>query len=200
MTKHLFNVRTIFALLAISSFVLSCKKLDPEPLPKAEFTYGVDGALVSFQNASVNFNKAVWDFGDGSQSELTFNTSHLYTANKTYQVTLTVSKDNNKDVIVKNVTVTGVKGSAVFYKGFSTNSGRNIDVYVDGTYGGTINGNYYFTGNPGCGNQNSATVQNLKEGNHSFTAKETSGLLPLSWSGTVTVVGGQCTGMGLTKN
>lgn len=57
--------------------------------PVAAFTVEVDGALAVFNNQSSEGTNFAWDFGDG-QSDDAFNTQHLYAAEGTYTVTLSV--------------------------------------------------------------------------------------------------------------
>lgn len=187
--------------LAVIMVLQSCKKDDPTPpAPKAEFSFGSSSnGTVAFTNLSLNHTSSDWSFGDGETSSLG-SPIHLFKENKTYQVSLTVSNGTQKDVIVKSVSVTGVKGTLLVYKKFSTDNTRNIEVSVDGVVVGVINGAYYFNSAPDCGNGYSATATNLSEGTHTVSAKETSGgLFAGSWTTTVNIKGGYCNSLGLTK-
>lgn len=194
MLKNLFIHACLISLLSVS--FTGCKSTDIQPLPKAEFTYSTssNGGIV-FNSVSTNSTSLFWDFGDLSVSTSPY-VSHTYSRNGSYQVSLTAKGSGGSDVIVKNVTVSNIKGSAVIYKGF--NRGKaNIDVSVDGTYYGIIIGSYFYSSPPNCGNSYSVTAMGLSEGLHSFTAKENSGPYYYNWSGTFRVVGGQCTVQGL---
>ncbi len=200
MMKHLLRTLFIFAVLP-SLFIVSCKKDDPIPSPKAEFTYEVqNNGFVRFNNQSVNHTKSIWNYGDGeSDNFLEYDTYHIHKFNKngTFQITLKVTKDNLQDVIVKSVSVNTVKGSLLVYKRFSTGYGKHIAVYVDGNYIGTINGNVYYTSSPSCGNTNSVTAEGLTEGTHTLEARENNGTG--YWKNTVNVSSGQCNSIGLTS-
>ena len=197
--KHFLRTLFIFAILP-SAFMLSCKKDDPIPSPKAEFTYDVqNNGFVRFSNKSLNNTKSIWNYGDGSGDVVKdYDSEHLrqFTRNGTYQITLKVTKDNLQDVIVKSISVNTVKGSLLVYKKFSTGYGKHIAVYVDGNYIGTINGNVYYSNSPSCGNSNSVTAEGLTDGTHTLEAKENSG--SGYWKSTVNVSGGLCNSIGLT--
>lgn len=182
----------------------ACKKTEiaptPDPKPKAEFSYyvGADGK-VGFTNLSLDATTYKWDFGD-FQTKNTSDKSlfiYQYSKNKNFQVSLTSTGKGGTDVVVKDVYISNVKGNLVVYKKFSTRD-RNINVYVDGSYYGAINGSFYYgTTPPSCDNQYSVTINGLSEGSHKVEAKET-GVLPYSWSYNVNVTGGICTSSGLT--
>lgn len=107
----LFQITLI--IFAISTSILSCKKDDPTPSPKAEFTFDIqNNGFVKFHNQSVNFTKSSWNYGDEeSDNVLDYDTDHVhrFTKNGTYQITLKVSNKNLQDVIVKSVYISSVK-------------------------------------------------------------------------------------------
>lgn len=79
-----------FALLQ----VVSCKKDDPAPEVIAGFSFQADAAnhkKITFTNASVNFTKLSWDFGDGSAASSEENPVHTYAADGNYTVKLTAT-------------------------------------------------------------------------------------------------------------
>ncbi|MDI9863507.1 hypothetical protein QM480_04180 [Flectobacillus sp. DC10W] len=121
MTKHFLRTLFIFAVLP-SLLILSCKKDDPIPSPKAEFTYEVqNNGFVRFNNQSVNNTKSIWNYGDGeSDNLLEYDTDHIhrFTRNGTSQITLKVTKDNLQDVIVKSISVNTVNGTLLVYRSF----------------------------------------------------------------------------------
>ena len=59
----------------------------------ADFSYIIDGKEVTFTNASTSATSYSWDFGDGSPLSTEENPVHLYDADGTYSVTLTVNGD-----------------------------------------------------------------------------------------------------------
>lgn len=190
-------MKKLLLLLLFAPFIfLSCSKEAPIPKPKAEFTFtiGTNGQ-VYFKNVSTDANSYNWEFGDfttSTEKELI----HTYTRNSTFQVSLTATGNGGTDVIVKSITVNNIKGSVVFYKGFSTGS-SNISISVDGTYQGALFGNRYYTSSPNCGDFYGVTVSNLSEGVHSFSGKELNGPNYYTWSGTFTITGGKCSSKGL---
>jgi hypothetical protein len=56
----------------------------------AAFSYNVNGATVSFNNASQNATTYSWNFGDGETST-SVNPTHTYQTNGSYTITLTAS-------------------------------------------------------------------------------------------------------------
>jgi PKD repeat protein len=58
--------------------------------PTASFTHNQSSLTFSFINTSTNGNSYVWDFGDGNTSA-SFNPTHTYAADGTYNVCLTVT-------------------------------------------------------------------------------------------------------------
>jgi PKD repeat protein len=190
-------------ILIISTFLLgiiSCKKdVVPEPLPKSEFTYVVGAkGKAAFTSVSTNATSYEWNFGDG-QTETTKDnfTTHQYQFNRKYQASLTATGLGGKDVKVKEIQVISAVGSLVIYKAFSTRD-RNIGVYVDGNFYGQINGSYYFSSAPVCGNQYSITVYDLMDGPHRIEAKET-GSNPYSWAIIYNTNAGYCNSQGLSN-
>lgn len=191
-------MKKLLLLASVSSIILSCKNnIEPvTPKPTAEFTYSLgNGGYASFSNVSTNSDNHKWDFGDGQVSFLD-NPDHFYIRNGTYQVVLTSNGKGGSDVKVRNIVINSVKGSLVVYKNFSTGN-TNINVWVDNNFVGVINGSYYYTSAPNCGNPYSVTATNLSEGVHTITAKQVSGLLPSTWSGTISVIGAGCSSFGL---
>ncbi len=91
------QISKIVTALAVGTLFLtfSCKK------PSASFTSDKTavkiGEPVNFTNTSEADAKAMWDFGDGTQSMSNQNMiSHAYAKAGTYNVTLTVAKKNGK--------------------------------------------------------------------------------------------------------
>ena len=91
------QISKIVTALAVGTLLItaSCKK------PAASFTSDKTtvkiGEAVNFTNTSEADAKAMWDFGDGTQTESTQTMiSHTYAKAGTYNVTLTAAKKNGK--------------------------------------------------------------------------------------------------------
>jgi hypothetical protein len=81
-----------------------------EVIPTASFTYAiVTPGTINFTNTSMTppFN-SVWDFGDGSPLSNSTSPTHIYTANGTYNVILTVSNQCGATTFSQNIIVGGV--------------------------------------------------------------------------------------------
>lgn len=207
------KIKTLLFIASLST-ILSCKGVDSvapsgttnnnntgtvsAPKPTAEFTVTNNSSqgLISFSNVSTNSNSYKWDFGDGYGST-EHSPSHVYSRNGSYSVVMTATGAGGSDVKVRGVYVSNITGSLVIYKAFSTGN-TNIYVYVDGNFYGTINGSYYFSTAPSCGDGKSVTATGLSEGTHTVTAKETSLILPRQWSFSASVIGGVCRASGLS--
>lgn len=78
------------------------------PNASAGFSFVINGNTASFANSSQNAQTYIWDFGDGTTSTET-NPMHSYTANGTYNVSLTAQSQTCDDnVIVQPITITAV--------------------------------------------------------------------------------------------
>lgn len=127
----------------------SCKK------PAASFTADKAtakvGETVTFTNSSIADAKAMWDFGDGTQSLSTQNTiTHVYAKAGTYNVTLSAAKKNGKKPSEAPATVitvtedknpkalftsktTGVVGEILAFNSTSTDADELAWDFGDGT-------------------------------------------------------------------
>jgi len=74
----------------------------------AQFTASVTGATAYFTNQSTGAITYSWNFGDASPANNTASPSHVYTANGTYTVTLTVTGPCGTDTYTQVVTITQV--------------------------------------------------------------------------------------------
>ena len=195
------SMKKTLLITAISFLIFSfssCKKDEPiVPKPKAEFTFivGANGKVL-FQNVSTDADDFTWNLGDGVTNESPDYFTHQYVQNRTWQVSLTAKGKGGSDIIVKTVYINNVLGNLMIYKKFSSRN-RNINVYIDGNFVGAVDGSYYYSTSPSCGNSYSVTVNNLKPGKHKIEAKET-GTSPYSWSTDFEVTGGVCNTFGLT--
>lgn len=70
------------------------KSIEIFPNPDASFTYILNEKTAQFTNLDSNFHDYMWDFGDGNTSTLQ-NPSHTYANSGAYQVTLTVTTEND---------------------------------------------------------------------------------------------------------
>ena len=100
----------LLALAVVAAQLVSCKK-DPEPEVIAGFTYQVDASdfrKVTFTNASQNYSRVIWDFGDGSATVTDENPVHTYAATGTFTVKLTAVSNDGKsnDVLSQAVAIT----------------------------------------------------------------------------------------------
>ncbi len=100
----------LLAMAVVVAQLVSCKK-DPEPEVIAGFTFQVDASdfkKVTFTNASQNYSRVIWDFGDGSATVTDENPVHTYAAPGTYTVKLTAVSNDGKsnDVLSQAVAIT----------------------------------------------------------------------------------------------
>ncbi len=72
-----------------------------------DFDYNMNGLEVNFTNLSTNADSYFWDFGDGNTSTDT-NPIHQYISAGTYQVSLTTTKGNCSETVIKNITPDGI--------------------------------------------------------------------------------------------
>ena len=180
--------------------LLGCKEIKqavaPAPKPKAEFSYVLGKAgQASFTNLSQNATSYIWDFGDGRGDIIKNPGIYQFEKNGQFSVTLTASGEGGSDVISKSIAIDNVQGSLIVYKSGRTNT-KNISVYVDNVFIGTVTGNLYYQSAPDCGASASATTQ-LSEGTHSVYGVEVSGSSPIKWNSTIKVIGGSCAKLGL---
>lgn len=68
----------------------------------ADFSVSVNGQQMNFTNNSSNYDSLLWDFGDGTTST-SVNPSHQYAAQGTYNVTLTVFRNQCSSVKIKTI-------------------------------------------------------------------------------------------------
>ena len=186
-----------FLLVIFASIVLnSCKQEEVLPVI-ADFSYReTTNGTVNFFNESQNADTFEWDFntGDNSNQE---NPTYTFRNNRDYVVTLTAkgrSGQNSKSKTIR-ITTKPTVGSVVFWTSFNSNP---IKISVSGTYRGLTT--KYMTVNtaPACNLEGFVTVT-LPQGSYSFTAEEDKLFSPLRWSGTISVVNGECRSMQLTR-
>ncbi|MCF6360909.1 MAG: PKD domain-containing protein [Cyclobacteriaceae bacterium] len=107
----LFNKAAVFLLIVTFVIVSSCKE-EVKPSeedtvkPEAGFTFVADELVVTFTHSSKGASTYAWDFGDGQTSDLEEPPAITYATANTYDVTLTVTRDNGQtDIITRQVTV-----------------------------------------------------------------------------------------------
>lgn len=202
---HMKNSLILFVIFIISFACKKANEISPigsgsggagsssYPAPSASFTIK-DGYLgiFTFNVNSSDVDSYSWNFGDGQSSSI-ISPQHLFIYNGTFLVKLTVTGKGGVKVITQNLRVTDVRGEATFWMSSGNNT---VDVKVDGIAIGAISSNY--SSRPSCAASGTASKSLLTEGVHSFSAKENRLLLPRSWSGSINVIGGQCTTQQLT--
>lgn len=162
-------------------------------LPVATFSFTTDGLTVAFTDESYDPDGSItslkWDFGDGSTST-TQNPSHTYAASGDYDVTLTVTDNENAtSSVTKTVTVdeiatggivltaTGSKVRGVRYVELNWTDATGTDVIIK------VNGSVY--GNPTPNDGTETLDFGRTSGTFNFEVCETDGT---TCSNTVTVV------------
>lgn len=72
-----------------------------------DYSYMVDNDTVYFTNLSLNIDSVVWDFGDGSTSNV-FSPNKVYTTNGSFDVLLTVYSDGCIDSLMQTIDINGL--------------------------------------------------------------------------------------------
>jgi len=76
-------------------------------LPIANFTYNIEGNIVSFFNYCQNANYFYWDFGDGTNST-EINPIHIYNNSNSFIVSLIASNECGLDTYTQTITITNI--------------------------------------------------------------------------------------------
>lgn len=76
-------------------------------LPIANFTYNIEGNIVSFFNYCQNANYFYWDFGDGTNST-EINPIHIYNNSNSFIVSLIASNECGLDTYTQTITITSI--------------------------------------------------------------------------------------------
>lgn len=103
--KHFKNYKSKLLALAVlfSLFVVACSD---ENNPTGDFTYSIDSENVTFVASGVNGVSVEWDFGDGTESSISFRPKHTYAVSGDYTVTLTIFGDEGTTPAVVEKTIT----------------------------------------------------------------------------------------------
>jgi PKD repeat protein len=129
----------------------------------ADFTFTVNGNLVSFNNASTNSTHYEWDFGDGSGASTT-NTSHTYSTPGSYTATLYAFNDCSVDTLTQVFNFTGI--------------GENDETPVFSCHPNPGNGKFIVSGSTSAQSEIKMTVSNaLGENVFSEVIPGTNGIL-----------------------
>ncbi len=72
--------------------------------PKVDFNFIINGYDVQFSDRSDNKTSLRWEFGDGT-NEQSFNPTHFYTQNGTFNVKLIAFNDCGSDTIIKTLVI-----------------------------------------------------------------------------------------------
>ncbi len=171
---------------------LGCKEVVPEPVARFEFrerSSDRTGAIYEFNNTSRDAESYEWYFGDGGGS-IQKNPVYKFRQNGTYKVQLFAKSKGGENLFEQTIRVSSVPttGKVIFWSRISDKG--SITVNIAGNEVGKITVYQVASGEPVCDTQGFVTV-NLKEGTYSYTARS-QGLVQISWSGTITVVNGQC--------
>lgn len=106
--KNLIRNSWLLLLAAYLVSFASCKK-DEVVEVLSGFSYTIDQddfRKVTFTNASQNYSKVSWDFGDNSAGSEEENPVHTYPGEGTYTVKLTATHPNGQDTDVSSQTIT----------------------------------------------------------------------------------------------
>ena len=181
-----------FACLFSCIVLFGCKEVIPEPVSRFEFkelSADRTGATYQFNNLSKDAESYEWNFGDGGGS-IQQSPSYKFIQNGTYTVQLRSKSKGGENIFQQSVKVSSIPttGKVIFWSRISDKG--NITVNLAGNEVGKITVYQVASGVPACDTQGFVTVS-LKEGSYSYTAKS-QGLIPFNWSGTITVVNGEC--------
>ena len=167
----------------------------PKPVADFSFKTGAAGA-VQFTNLCRNASLYQWKFADG-QAVTDANPTITYSTNGSYNVTLTAKNGiGEQDVISKRVDVSNlpVMGNLVVSSAVKTRG--NLDVFLDGTFYGTLKSYNEDNTVPTCGDPAWVTITK-PAGTYLLTAK---GSAPTAayWQYNVTIINGKCTAQKIT--
>lgn len=179
--------------LVLFLFVLvfcSCERqIDTVERTEADFSWSMTNTpgQIRFTNLSKNATSYSWSFGNGLTG-IDKDPQVLYDRNGDFVVALTAKGQSGESTAIKTLTINNAAavGSVLFW---TTYNGR-VFVTVNGVNAGQTSIYYSNNVGPECGTPGNVTVT-LPEGVYNFTAKSDN-LFPITWSGQIRVLNGQC--------
>lgn len=166
---------------------------EPQPTISFSFTQG-DYGVFGFNATSTNATTYKWNFGDGG-TDYSLSPTHYYKKNGSYDVNVTATGKGGSTTTNRSIYVSTATGDVSFW---SNNIQYPVNVTFDNKYLSTIKNLYSST--PNCDATGTAYFPLQREGTHTYTAKEVGRLFPRTWSGSVTVVSGECSKIRLYIN
>ncbi len=169
------------------------------PKPVADFSYklGPTGS-VQFTNLSKNATIYQWKFGDG-QASTDVNPAVTYTANGSYNVAITAKNAiGDQDVISKRVDISNLPLTGNLVVSSAVKTRGNLDVFLDGTFYGTIRNYNEDNTAPTCGDPTWINITK-PAGTYLLTAKGTAPVASY-WQYSITVANGKCTAKKITTD
>lgn len=133
----------VFSLLAGAALLAACggdNNGPSNPAPTAAFTFACTQLACTFTNASTDNGTftSSWDFGDGSAKATTTDAAHTYSAGGSYNVTLTVTDNDNNVKSVTHQVTAGTPPTANFTSTCTNLDCQFTDQSVDSDVGGSI--------------------------------------------------------------
>lgn len=174
------------ACLGLLALLLSCKPDLPPPSLTITAQENEFGAVL-FKLKSENATAYSWDFGDGSPMSTNREPIHSYPSNGTFTASLKATGPWGETTTSQAVTVVNVRGSVMFWM---TQNLNQVEVFFDDVRAGVIY-NFFPKGVIYCATNGCVQVNNLREGDHTYTAREVD-TSEIKWRGTVKVTGGAC--------
>lgn len=184
------SIQSLLFCFSVVAFFQSCALTDHTPQPTVDFTVSQESeGKVVFNLITSNTNSYLWNFGDG-ESSTEKSPAHIYKRNGKYMVTVTGTGNEGEATAKKEISITNITGSAVFYT--IDANGNPSDVFVDGVKIGTTKWAYRVIP-PRCGVDEAPTAYKLTEGTHSYEIINIRTEARPVIRGTFTVIGGECT-------
>jgi PKD repeat protein len=165
-----------------------------DPVARFSSTLQQQGAISFFNESQYGLNYR-WDFGDNSYST-DQSPTHQYKRNGNYTVMLTTTNAIGKtSTTQRDVYVTGVVGSVMFYLTFE--SRWSVDVYINNVLVGAITDYWWISGLPQCG-QSGIKIDH-EPGTYAVSAKQRVMIGGRSWSGLLTIDANKCMAYSFNK-
>lgn len=183
----------VLGVAVLALFLTSCSKQPEACFNIPNGTHYV-GDPISITNCSVNADNYEWEDHNGMKT-YTEDISYTPSTEGNYTINLKASNDNgSSDQLTKSFSAVYREGSVIFSA--ETALTYKIDIYVGGTFAGTLTSLYDYY--PPCGTSGCVTLT-LPVGTYSYYATNVNYAYPaLEWSGTVTISQDQCFNQGFT--